>query len=466
MTRPMRTGSAFFFAGFLLLPAALAATPAMGLQPPASADRFAGTWQATFQGKPFLTLQLQAQEGKLAGMVGRSTFQLDSSGELTSAEAKDGSDRIVGAKILDDRTARITALDDDSQDTTQFEIKLNGAGEAEIQVLNAPPGTPAPKPWKLEKVPSTSAQTAAAASPATPDAVAPASTTSTPAAAAAAPADRSAATATSNSANKTQDMKSKLAAAAQIWLSGQFGTGAANANTSTSSSSSSPSTALPAASAAAKTTAPSEPAVKISDAPLDSSLRKDIDGMPRRVHDQFENQGDMVNFVLVGSEQQVQTALQAANWHVADTDNNKAVLNAIMQTYDKKDYLAMPMSSLYLYGRRQDFGYEMAEPYAMVASRHHFRIWKAPFTWEGKAVWAGAGTHDIGFEKDQRNGKVTHKIDPAVDGERDNIGSSLQKSGKAKTLSYYLPPDPVQGAKNATGGGYHSDGRILVVILE
>jgi len=170
--------------------------------------------------------------------------------------------------------------------------------------------------------------------------------------------------------------------------------------------------------------------------------------------------------VLIGSEQQVQTALQAANWHVADTDNNKAVLNAIMQTYDKKDYLAMPMSSLYLYGRRQDFGYEMAEPYAMVASRHHFRIWKAPFTWEGKAVWAGAGTHDIGFEKDQRNGKVTHKIDPAVDGERDNIGSSLQKSGKAKTLSYYLPPDPVQGAKNATGGGYHSDGRILVVILE
>ena len=35
-------------------------------------------------------------------------------------------------------------------------------------------------------------------------------------------------------------------------------------------------------------------------------------------------------------------------------------------------------------------------------------------------VWVGAGTHDIGFEKDQRNGKVTHKIDPAVDGERVN----------------------------------------------
>jgi hypothetical protein len=174
----------------------------------------------------------------------------------------------------------------------------------------------------------------------------------------------------------------------------------------------------------------------------------------------------MVNFVLVGSQQQVQSALDAANWHVADTDDKKAVLEAVTQTYEKKDYLAMPMSKLYLFNRRQDFGYEQAEPIAMVASRHHFRLWKAPFTWNGQTVWVGAGTHDIGFAKDQRNGSVTHKIDPNVDGERDNIGSSLQKEGQAKSMSYYLPPNPVQQAKNATGDGYHSDGRILVFSLQ
>ncbi len=174
----------------------------------------------------------------------------------------------------------------------------------------------------------------------------------------------------------------------------------------------------------------------------------------------------MVNFVLVGSEQQVKDALEAANWHVADTDNKEAVLKAVLQTYQKKDYLQMPMSQLYLFGRKQDYGYELAQAYSVVASRHHFRIWKAPATWNGQTVWAGAGTHDIGFEKDQRNGKVTHKIDPAVDGERDNIGQTLQASGKVKSLYYYLPPDPVQGAKNATGGGYHSDGRVLVLVLQ
>jgi hypothetical protein len=269
------------------------------------------------------------------------------------------------------------------------------------------------------------------------------------------PADSSANTGQQTS--RGQQLKSQLATAAEIFMSGQFGsdkseTGASNATSSGTASGADASTAV----------AP----LKVSDAPLDAPLRKSLDSLPRRVNDQFQNQGDMVNFVIVGAQKDVQAALDAATWHVADTNNEKAVLNALMETYDNKDYLAMPMSTLYLFGRKQDFGYEMAEPIAMVASRHHFRIWKAPFTWNGHEVWVGAGTHDIGFAKDKRNGSVTHKIDPAVDGERDNIGSSLQKANKARTLSYYLPPNPVQDAKNATGDGYHSDGRLLVIFLQ
>lgn len=253
-----------------------------------------------------------------------------------------------------------------------------------------------------------------------------------------------------------QDVKSRLEAAARVWLAGQFGKNSATQP----SSSAAPGNAVIAGDATAV------PALKVSDAGLDSALTKELDSLPRRVHDHFNNAGDMVNFVIVGSEQQVQTALSAAEWHIADRDDKQAVLNAIVQTYGKKDYLAMPMSTLYLFGRPQDFGYEQAEAYSVVASRHHFRLWKAPFTWDGQTVWVGAGTHDVGFEKDQRNGKVTHKIDPAVDGERDNIGASLQKAGKVKGLSYYLPPNPVQEARNATGGGYHSDGRLLVIFLQ
>ena len=266
----------------------------------------------------------------------------------------------------------------------------------------------------------------------------------------------------SQAAAPAKDLKSKLTTAAQIWLQGQFGNStsptSANPSPAISEGSGPPVSAVP---PSAGTDSFSVPAVA-----LDDQLRKQIDTLPRRVNDEFKNLGDMVNFVVVGTQEQVQAALAAGNWFVADTDNNEAAAKAVMQTIAKKDYLQMPMSKLMLFGRYQDYGYEQAEPIAMVASRHHFRLWKAGFTFSGQPVWVGAGTHDIGFERDQRNGKVTHKIDPSVDGERQNIAESFHKSGRAKSITYYLPPEPVQEARNATGGGYHSDGRILVVFLQ
>jgi hypothetical protein len=252
-------------------------------------------------------------------------------------------------------------------------------------------------------------------------------------------------------------IKDKLSNAAQIWLAGQFGANAA-APSSNNGDAPAHSPAGPASKATATPNVPSPP--------LDSAFRQQFDQLPRRVVDQFNNPGDMVNFVIIGAEQQVQNALAAAHWYLADTSNSDAITKAIEMTRQNKDYVQMPMSPLYLFGRVQDFGYEQAEPYAVVASRHHFRLWKAPFLFNGQPVWVGAGTHDIGFEKDQRNGSITHKIDPEVDQERQNIGESLQKTGLVASLNNYLPPNPVQSAKNATGGLYHSDGRILVITLK
>jgi hypothetical protein len=267
-------------------------------------------------------------------------------------------------------------------------------------------------------------------------------------------------------ANEAASIKSKLASAAQIWMSGQFGGAKTGATQNAGiASDAGPSSVVTPPSQAAATPATTT-VLPVSRVALDATLAKDLQAMPRRVNDEFKNLGDMVNFMLIGSEKQVQDALTAANWHVADTSTPDAVTRAVLMATQKQDYLQMPMSQLYLFGRVQDFGYEMAEPYAMVASRHHFRIWKTTATYNGQPIWAGAGTHDIGFEKDQRNGKVTHKIDPAVDGERDNIGQSLLQAGRVKMLSYFTPADPVLESKNATGGGFRSDGRVLVIFLQ
>ena len=201
-------------------------------------------------------------------------------------------------------------------------------------------------------------------------------------------------------------------------------------------------------------------------AEADIKLASDLlDQVPRRVADRDGNPGDMVNFIIVGPEDKMREAFASAGWVQVDRTPAEGVLHAIIATTSKQAYTQMPMSELYLFGRPQDYGFAHAEPLEVVASRHHLRVWKAPFEVNGQPAWIGAATHDIGFEKDQRNGQTTHKIDPAVDNERDFVAASLTNTGAFSGSSYALPSSPVQDARTATGGSFHSDGRILILPL-
>ncbi|MBV9608032.1 MAG: LssY C-terminal domain-containing protein [Acidobacteria bacterium] len=187
--------------------------------------------------------------------------------------------------------------------------------------------------------------------------------------------------------------------------------------------------------------------------------------IPRRVNDAAGKPGDVVNFIILGPQEKMQQAFQAAGWTLVDRTKADAVLHAVLSSTSKQAYTEMPMSELYLFKRPQDFGYARAEPVQVVASRHHLRVWKAPFDVDGRTVWAGAATHDIGFEKDQRTGGVTHKIDPELDQERDFLAACFRDTGTVSSVSYLTPADPVHEAQTATGGSFHTDGRVLVLVL-
>lgn len=187
--------------------------------------------------------------------------------------------------------------------------------------------------------------------------------------------------------------------------------------------------------------------------------------IPRRVSDRDGRPGDVVNFLLIGSEDKVKNAFRDAGWVLVDRTKTEAVLHALLASTAKQSYVEMPMSELYLFGRAQDFGYARAEPVQVVASRHHLRLWKSEFDYQGQPVWIGAATHDIGFEKDQRNGGVTHKIDPNIDQEREFVLACFQEAGTLSGSRYLTPNDAVREARTATGGSFHSDGRVLIMVL-
>jgi len=187
--------------------------------------------------------------------------------------------------------------------------------------------------------------------------------------------------------------------------------------------------------------------------------------IPRRVSDKQGSPGDMVNFLILGSETAMQNVFTSAGWVKVDADVKDTVLRGILDSISKESYLTMPMSQLYLFDRPQDYGWAHAEPISVVRSRNHLRIWKAPFQVSGETLWVGAATHDIGFERDQRNNGVTHKIDPDIDLERDYVEKTLVSTGLVAEISHFLPGSPLKEAKTATGGSFHSNGQVLVLKL-
>ncbi len=199
---------------------------------------------------------------------------------------------------------------------------------------------------------------------------------------------------------------------------------------------------------------------------LPEVTEKEFAQIPRRVVDKDNNPGDRVNFLILGTEEQVRAALLSAGWVVVDRSVKDTILRGALGTLSRQAYLTMPMSELMVFGRPQDYGFAMSDPVKTIMARHHFRLWKAPFQVDGLTLWVGAGTHDVGFDQDQRTGGVTHKIDPDTDKERDFIGDSLKSSGQVVKTAYVTPPDTITQAKTAHGQEFSSDGRVLVLYLK
>jgi hypothetical protein len=196
---------------------------------------------------------------------------------------------------------------------------------------------------------------------------------------------------------------------------------------------------------------------------IDNNLFSKI---PRRIGDKQGNLGDMVNFLILGSEDAMKRVFTSAGWVKVDSDVKDTVLHGLIESLSKESYLTMPMSPLYLFGRAQDYGWAHAEPISVVKSRNHLRIWKAAFQVNGETLWVGAATHDIGFERDQRNNGVTHKIDPDIDLERDYVEKTLASTGLVTEITRFLPDKPMKEAKTATGGTFHSNGEVLILKLD
>ena len=170
----------------------------------------------------------------------------------------------------------------------------------------------------------------------------------------------------------------------------------------------------------------------------------------------------MLNLVFVADQEDLQRAFARAGW--VKTDKWKPIFVWHLLRRRTND-AQLPMARFYLFGRVQDYSYALPDPTATMSRRHHLRIWKTAYTIAGKAIWAGAATHDVAIEIAKRGRLINHRIDPAVDTERDFVGTNLTETSSVSGEEYLNSPDPVFQAQTACGEAYHSDSRILLLAL-
>ncbi len=165
--------------------------------------------------------------------------------------------------------------------------------------------------------------------------------------------------------------------------------------------------------------------------------------------------GDPVNVALAGTLPQLRAAFAALGWSEADRLGLASSWGMIRAFVFNSPYPAAPFSTLYLFGRGQDIGFQKAIDNSP-RKRHHVRFWalsltQAQHTWGAadfwlntdrppeseRVLWIGAGTRDTGLSLTRLTFQITHATDSDTNAERDFIIAELTKNRCIEAAQVY-----------------------------
>ena len=158
--------------------------------------------------------------------------------------------------------------------------------------------------------------------------------------------------------------------------------------------------------------------------------------------------GDPVNIALIGTLEQLRAAFAAIGWTEADRLGLSSSWGMVRAFVCNTPYPAAPFSTLYLFGRGQDIGFQKAIDNSP-RKRHHIRFWAANLAraedtmatasfWlstgrpptDARVLWIGAGTRDTGLSLTQLTFQITHATNSDTNAERDYIIGVVERSAR------------------------------------
>ena len=175
--------------------------------------------------------------------------------------------------------------------------------------------------------------------------------------------------------------------------------------------------------------------------------------------------GDPLNVGLVGDEAEVHRIMLAAGWHPADPITLRTSIAIAGSVVLDRPYEAAPVSTLFYEGRRQDFAFE--KPIGGSADRrHHVRLWLVLAKGdEGRSVWLGAATRDLGVGLSHYTGQITHHIAADIDAERNALLADLTASRMVTALYKISGVGPTLFGRNGEGDIYFTDGELRFAVI-
>src|SRR4249919_607413 len=190
--------------------------------------------------------------------------------------------------------------------------------------------------------------------------------------------------------------------------------------------------------------------------------------------------GDPVNVALVGTLQQLRSAFAISGWSEADRLGLASSWGMTRAFVLNSPYPTAPFSTLYLFGRGQDIGFQKAIDNSP-RKRHHIRFWavsvtRAQDTWGAagfwqnadeppdneRVLWVGAGTRDTGLSLTRLSFQITHATDSNTNAERDYIVGELRKNRSIEAEQVYQAGQNLQTERV---NRYITDGEIMLARL-
>ncbi len=190
-----------------------------------------------------------------------------------------------------------------------------------------------------------------------------------------------------------------------------------------------------------------------------------FDDNPRITRTGDDHPGDPLNVAILGTEDELKSVMQLAKWSPAAALGLRSDLKIGTDTILSRPDDDAPVSSLYLFGRKEDLAFEQSvgdNP----RKRHHVRFWRTQKTTvDGRPIWIGSATYDERVGLSHTTGQITHHIAPEVDVERDHLFENLKSTGK---LSEVYAVDDFQNPREGRNGGgdlWRTDGRLMVGVI-